>query len=150
LLHALKYKSQPATAYDLGKLFAKRFGEDIDKNAVLIPVPSHISRMAKRGYNQSELIAKSIAQSLDMKMDSQALKRRHFSGSQTGRARSDRHVELANAFELRKKKTLQGLDVILVDDVITTGATITECCRILNKSGIASLRVAAIAITEDI
>jgi ComF family protein len=135
ILHALKYKSTPQVGEEFGKIIGRRIKQlegfkDLD---VLIPVPIHPKKEFVRGYNQSEQIAKGIAEILSIPMDSHFLKKQHHTESQTKRGRFARWDNVVNNFTLRKRELIPN-HIAIVDDVITTGATIEALVRSIHKN----------------
>jgi len=118
---------------------------DID---LVIPVPLHRIREKKRGYNQSSCIAEGIATELSLPVYEKVLKRTIATQSQTGKGRYDRQENMQNAFCVLNPAIIEGRHVLLVDDVITTGATIEACAAELHKYGIRKLSIIAAACAE--
>jgi competence protein ComFC len=111
---------------------------------VIVPVPLHATRQRERGFNQASLLAESLsAQAL---IPSKALlKRIRYTTTQTALDRSERMENLHNAFRLRKNVDVRGLRVLLVDDVLTTGSTLSECARVLKRARALSVHAATAA-----
>ncbi len=149
MLHALKYRSKP----EVGHLLGKWYGQDLKKSEifgdhdVIIPVPLHKKRLRKRGYNQSEHIARGLAEELNIPVVNDVLLKKHFTETQTFKSREERWQNTMNSFEIRKSETLLGKKILLVDDVITTGATTEACIFQLNKASQNPVSVASIAYT---
>jgi competence protein ComFC len=149
MLHALKYKSKP----EVGVLLGKWYGQDLKKNNtfsdcdIIIPVPLHKKRLKKRGYNQSEFIAKGLAEELQIPVISDVLFKKHFTETQTFKSREERWQNTINSFEIKNENLIKDKKILLVDDVITTGATTEACIFQLNKSSEAPVSVASIAYT---
>jgi ComF family protein len=113
---------------------------------LLIPVPLHPGRMRKRGYNQSELIARGCSEILGIPVETRMLVRKGRHRSQTSMGRQERFENVSDEFSLsRKAIDIGGLKVLIVDDVITTGATIEACCRLLASHYPCRLYVAAVS-----
>lgn len=111
-----------------------------DKEYVIVPVPLHKKRLAKRGFNQSELIAKKVSESLNIPMKNNALKRIKDTTPQTEVAqREKRRDNVKNAFACARPETVKNKNIILVDDVTTTGATLNECAHALKQAGARSV-----------
>lgn len=105
-------------------------------NPVVIPVPLHWWRKMKRGFNQAEIIAKPIAQSLNLSLKTDLIERSVYSLPQTLVGDASRRTNVKKAFSINKNiKTLPS-SVVLVDDVWTSGATMKECCRTLKSAGV--------------
>lgn len=149
MLHALKYRSKPEVGYVLGRWYA----QDLRKSGafsgceLIVPVPLHRNRMRKRGYNQSEHIARGMAEELGLPVNADVLLKKRFTETQTFKSREERWQNTMDSFELAAAGELAGRHVLLIDDVITTGATTEACIFQLNKAGAASVSVASIAYT---
>lgn len=135
ILHALKYKSNPVVGVEFGEEIAKRIKSmnqfnDLD---ALIPVPIHPKKAFIRGYNQSEQIAKGMANVLAIPVDTHFLKKQEHTESQTKRGRFDRWDNVADNFVLRKQFK-KPKHIAIIDDVITTGATIEALVRSIHKN----------------
>jgi len=132
----------------LGALFAHELMEsdrmkDMD---IILPVPLHPKKLHLRGYNQCDCIAKGMAETWGIEISQNNLTRTHFTQSQTRRGRISRWSNMKDVFWLREPEKLQGKRVLLIDDVITTGATIEACATALNKVRGLELSVGALAI----
>ena len=111
---------------------------------VIIPVPLHASRQRERGFNQAELIAQLL--SADTSLPARPLLERvRYTTTQTALDRAERMENLHNAFRLRKKADVRALRVLLVDDVLTTGSTLSECARVLKRAGALSVHAVTAA-----
>jgi ComF family protein len=113
----------------------------------VIPVPLHREKLKVRGYNQSEIIAKIISRIIKKDYKAKILLKIKNTPSQTNLKKAARKVNLINAFGIcnAKKDILKGKMVLLVDDVVTTGATVNECSKVLLKNGVKGVRVISIA-----
>jgi ComF family protein len=112
---------------------------------VIIPVPLHVSRMRKRGYNQSAKFAEGLSEALKIVWEESISLRVSATNTQTKKGRADRWSNVKDAFSVATVEKVEGKRVLLVDDVITTGATLEACGHHLIESGCASLSVACIA-----
>lgn len=128
ILHAIKYRGLADLAFELGYLFGERISKtplaaSLD---VLLPVPLHPARLRQRGYNQSELLARGIALGVGGRaiVVHDAIVRSSYTESQTRKSLLSRWHNVASAFTLRQPALLAGRSLVLVDDVLTTGATI--------------------------
>lgn len=149
LLHNLKYKGKKQVGLKLGDWYGhslKRspFFMDVE---VIVPVPLHPRKQYKRGYNQSELFAQGLSQSMDIPYLKNGLIRLVDSESQTKKSRVERLANLEGVFSLGKGKLLKGKHILLVDDVLTTGATLESCAIELNKIPGTKISMATIAIS---
>lgn len=125
-IHRFKYGNMWRTAYNLGRWYGaclKQSGlyDDVD---VVVPVPLHWWRRLTRGYNQSEYLADGIARELGVKVDRQSVVRHRYNKSQTSQSHLERWDNVEHIFRVRRPDRLRGKHILLVDDVLTTGATI--------------------------
>src|SRR4051794_37260629 len=111
---------------------------------LIVPVPLHPARQRERGFNQAELLGDLLASSTKLPTRN-VLERIRYTTTQTAYDRAERMENLHGAFRLRKNRDVRGLQVLLIDDVLTTGSTLSECARILRKAGAVSVRAATAA-----
>ncbi len=149
LLHQLKYKGNKETGYFLGRVMGaalnatSRF-RDID---VIIPLPLYAERQKKRGYNQSALLCTGIGSVLQRPVIDDAIIRLAATETQTHKNRIERWANMEGKFELIKPAAVAGKHVLLVDDVITTGATLEACGQEIVKAAGVKLSIATLAYT---
>jgi competence protein ComFC len=149
MMHALKYKNKPQVAQTLGKWYA----QDLKQNNTftnydyIIPVPLHKKRLQKRGYNQSEYFAKGLSEVLHIPVITNVLIKTKFTETQTYKTREERVENTLASFHVQNPEIIHNKNILLVDDVITTGATIESCILQLQKSAKISVGVASIAYT---
>lgn len=144
-LRRLKYQDRPDLAAPLGHLArhaARRAGLTAD---LIVPVPLHPRRLVDRGYNQAALIAAEVAVELEAPLAARALIRLRNTPQQAHLAREARLGNVRQAFRARDPREIQGRRVVLVDDVATTGATITACAEALLAAGAASVTAIVVA-----
>ena len=146
ILYDLKYHDCPYVGEDLGRLMAGEmlqagFFDGID---VLLPVPLSRWRRNQRGYNQSEWLARGIADVTGLPICTKALRRSRFVQSQTHLTREQRYENVAQTFELADAAPLRNRHVLLVDDVCTTGATLSSCADVLR--GIEGVRISVLTL----
>ncbi|MDP2365823.1 MAG: ComF family protein [Ignavibacteria bacterium] len=149
-IHSLKYENKFPIGIFLGKTLANKIkcnrpDWDID---LIIPIPLHQLKKAERGYNQSFYIAKGIGNILDITFSDRVVKRIKYTQSQTTMTLNEREENISGAFRVRKKTVVKGKNILLVDDVITTAATISECGKILIEEGAKDIYAASIAIAD--
>ena len=111
---------------------------------IVAPVPLHATRLRERGFNQASLLAASLSAKTSI-ASKRVLQRIRYTTTQTALDRSERMENLHNAFRLRKNANVRGLRVLLIDDVLTTGSTLSECARILKRAGALSVHAATAA-----
>ncbi len=149
ILHELKYNHKE----DIGLMIGRWYGHDLllggftNEFDMIIPVPLHSSKQRKRGYNQSEAFAKGLSAVLKAEVFL-GLSRVAASETQTRKSRVERLENVKSIFEIVNASEIQGKRVLLVDDVITTGATLLACGNVLIEAGIKELSFAVIAATR--
>jgi len=143
-IQQLKYRNQINLAQPLGQLLSEsvatstvRFETDC-----IVPVPLHSTRLKERGYNQALEIARPLARALGIPIATGLLTRTLKTPAQQGLTAAERKNNLRNAFTLGK--SISARNILLVDDVMTTGETVRECCRVLLQGSIKEVRVAVI------
>ncbi len=149
ILHTLKYKGQQQVGTEMGRLFGLELkGTPFAEADIIHPVPLHPAKLSKRGYNQSELIARGIAKILKVPVVTDLILRIAETSTQTRKSRYERWENVRDTFRIRFPEALQGKHVLLVDDVITTGATIEACAEaLLGVSGV-TVSIATLAYTK--
>jgi ComF family protein len=111
---------------------------------IIVPVPLHPTRQRERGFNQASLLAESLSAQISTPSQP-VLERIRYTTTQTALDRAERMENLHNAFRLRKNADVRGLRVLLIDDVLTTGSTLSECARVLKRAGATSVHAATAA-----
>ena len=144
LIHQLKYKKKPEIGIYLGRLLAEDLGNWAAGIDYIVPVPLHPKKKKIRGYNQSEMIANGLSEILKIPVDTQTLIRATFTQTQTRKARYERWENVKSVFAISDEETFQGKHILLVDDVITTGATLEGSAQAL--LGVRDLKVSIAAI----
>ncbi|NBH89360.1 ComF family protein [Parabacteroides distasonis] len=148
LIHSLKYHDNKELGYLLGRQIARELQADhspICTVDLLIPVPLHPRKKRQRGYNQSEWIASGIRSVWDIPIDTQSLARTTHTNTQTHKAIYDRWLNVCSIFNVIYPESLKNKHILLIDDVITTGATISACAKAL--SGIPGIRISILALS---
>jgi ComF family protein len=147
LLHQLKYNNQPEVAVKLGRNYGQELGQSGYQNEfdVIVPVPLHGSRQRQRGYNQSAKFAEGLSYALSIPWDESISIRTTTTATQTKKSKQERWENVKSVFDIRESEKIKGLRILLVDDVITTGATIEACGQHLVESNCKELSIACIA-----
>lgn len=148
LLHGLKYNGQEAVGDYLGRRLATAladagWGSDID---LVIPVPLHPKKKALRGYNQSYVIGKALGARLNIGVSDDVLQRVRNTDSQTKKTREERLANMKDAFTVGDREQIAGKHILIVDDVLTTGATIEACALALKGAAPLKISIATIGI----
>jgi ComF family protein len=151
LVHLLKYDSVLPVANVLGGILAATIQELLpscrDAVPLIVPVPLHKNKRGDRGFNQAELIARAAVKRIPRRLEltTGILVRQRATISQVGLTREQRAENVRDAFRVRDRRQVCGCTVILVDDVMTTGTTLSECARILKKAGAERVLAATVA-----
>ena len=151
IIYHLKYKNHPEIGEVMGRLMAKElqsagFFDGIDG---IVPVPLARKRLRQRGYNQSEEIARGVSEVTGLPVCQQVVCRKVFQGSQTSKGRWERNENVEHVFELVDPEAIRGQHLLIVDDVVTTGATILACAKQLLKAPDVRLSVLALGYTKS-
>jgi ComF family protein len=154
LIHLLKYNQVRPAANVLGRMLAEAI-EDLQplfagSEVLVVPVPLHSSKLRQRGFNQSELIARAalkLKPSARFQLSAGSLERRRETKSQIGLSRHQRRENMRGAFAVAKPDEVNGREILVVDDVFTTGTTVSECARVLRRAGASKVYVATVART---
>ncbi len=146
-VHALKYGDQPHVGEQLGLRLAEALQSLNWPVTMIIPVPLHASRRAKRGYNQSEVLGETVAQRTSLPIVGDALLRERDTRSQVGLNRAERMQNVADAF--RPTPAVANQHILIIDDVCTTGSTLAACARAAQAGGAASVRALTVAAAHD-
>jgi ComF family protein len=142
LIHMLKYRGYKALAKPLAHELALILPDcELPSNPLIIPVPLHKRRLRERGFNQSFLLAAELSRHCGWPMRPELLQRIRATIPQARLSRAQRSSNLAGAFVVPDSETVNERDVLLVDDVLTTGHTLNECARTLRSAGAASVHV---------
>lgn len=150
VLHALKYKNQPELGITLGRIYGQDLLHADYQNAfdLIVPVPLHAARQRNRGYNQSEKFGQGLSEALDIDCTDKAMRRRFATTSQTRKSKLNRWENVNTVFEVMKPALIKDKRILLVDDVVTTGATLEACGQSVVNAGCLELSIACIASTQ--
>ncbi len=146
IIYELKYKNHPEIGNIVGRMLAKEiqpsgFFDGIDG---IVPVPLAKKRLRQRGYNQSMEIAQGVSEMTGLPIYKKVVRRNSFKGSQTNKGRWDRQENVEHVFELTDAIAVSNKHLLLIDDVITTGATCIACAKALCQSG--NIRISILAL----
>lgn len=147
LVHAMKFHKNS----DLCLLMGRQMGLDLlhsgrfDDVDLLVPVPLHWRRRLRRGYNQSELLCRGIAEVMPREINAKALVRHRHTSQQSRTSAAERECNVMGAFRVKHPEQLEGRHILLVDDVLTTGATLVSCCDAL--SAVKDIRISIVTLS---
>jgi ComF family protein len=145
LIHALKYRNKTLPGQILGEMLGNRISAASFVPSIIVPVPLHSARRRERGYNQSEVIARAVGHVLGCQVHKSVLARVRATPSQTQLGAGERQSNVCGAFRVCKPEAIQGKKVLLVDDVITTGATVDACAQAMMDAGAKEVVACAVA-----
>ena len=150
LIHKLKYDNRPEIGIELGKIYGNilidsGFWSNID---FVIPVPLHPKKKHQRGYNQAEMWGQGLADSLGIELRNDLLIRTDYTESQTKKSRTERFANVENVFTVTNPSALENKQILLVDDVLTTGATLEACSNTLLNASNVFINIVCIALAD--
>jgi len=150
LIYDLKYRHHPEIGRRLGIIVARQFAHDDFFEGIDAIVPMPITRLRRwhRGYNQSMEIAKGISEATGLPIYNKVVKRAHFSESQTKKSKWERQKNVEGAFCLRNATAIAGKHVLLIDDIVTTGATVIACGKELSKAADVKMSVLSLGLAK--
>jgi ComF family protein len=158
MIHLLKFGGVRPAANVLGRMLAEAIAR-LDpqfptEGVVVVPVPLHRAKVRQRGFNQAEIIARAALKTDPardrMHLCPGVLERTRETASQIGLTSRQRRENLRGAFKVAQRELVQDREVLVVDDVFTTGATVSECARVLRRAGASKVWVATVARTLKI
>jgi ComF family protein len=147
LIHNFKYKGHQ----EIGRVIGKKYGRDLRQSplfresTLIVPVPLHPRKLKMRGFNQSECLAEGLALSLGVPVMADNLRRGEETESQTRKSRFNRWKNVESGFYLNERAGVEGHQVLLVDDVVTTGATLEACAKVLLEAAGTRVSIATLA-----
>ncbi|RSK43692.1 ComF family protein [Hymenobacter rigui] len=150
LLHQLKYRGQQ----EVGRILGRWYGQELTEAGLrasfdlIVPVPLHTRKLAQRGYNQADSFAEGLAAGLGVVWKAEALRRTTYTNSQTRKNRMQRWENVETVFEVAKPELVRGQRILVVDDVLTTGATLEACAAVLLAAGALEVSIATIATAD--
>lgn len=147
MLHHLKYKNNQEIGYLLGlmygnELFKNGFSDEFE---IILPVPLHKNKLKKRGYNQCDSIAQGLSDGLKIKWSNTTVQRVSANTSQTKKNRIERWENVESIFKITQLENIQNKNVLLIDDVVTTGSTLESCGHTIINANCKSLSICTIA-----
>lgn len=145
LVLALKHGDRLHLAPTLAQWMQRAGAELLVGADLLVPVPLHWTRLFARRHNQAAVLALAIAKSGELAVSTACLKRRRRTPSQGRKSAAARRRNVAGAFTVHRPEDVRGKRIVLIDDVLTTGATVEECARVLKAAGAAAVDVLAVA-----
>jgi ComF family protein len=150
LLHELKYKKRFRIGNFLGKILAEYIAEQVNNWDIhfIVPMPLHKLKKAERGYNQSDHIASALGRTLNIPVKNRLIKRIRFTESQTKLNLLERRENIAGAFKVKSRTTFTGKNILILDDVITTGASVTEVGKVLKQHGASKVIACSVALAD--
>lgn len=152
IMHAFKYRGNKDLGHQLGLIMGNQLLEsgrfaDID---ILIPLPLHEKKQRRRGYNQAEVLCNGMSEILKIPVANDVVIRPSATETQTKKHRIERWRNMEGKFSLKNQNKIVNKNVLLVDDVITTGATIEACAAALLKAQVIGLNIAALCYASEI
>ena len=150
MIYSLKYLDHPEIGELMGRFAANEFMRNgfFDDVDMIVPIPLARKRKLKRGYNQSMEIARGVSGITSLPIKDNVVKRKSFTASQTHMNRWQRNENVRDVFVLKGKNDLKGKHVLIVDDVVTTGATVISCADELAKCGASRFSVMSLGFTK--
>lgn len=141
----ISLKNSPHVPGRVSQLIQNR-SADFEGVVLIVPIPLSKERKLERGFNQAEVVASNIAKTMGIAVDAHSLeRRRHTHIHRMGMDQRARELSVRNAFSVRRPKLIEGKDILLVDDVLTSGATASFCAKVLKKNGASKVTVFTLA-----
>ena len=154
IIHNFKYHGRWFFAQKMGEWLGEELLDsgNFDDIDLIVPIPLHYRRRLRRGYNQSEQLALGVGRKMGVECDFRSVRRRHYNDSQTSKSRSERWDNVEEIFDVRRAERLRGKHILLLDDVLTTGATMASCASAIVKAceGDVRISVASLSVSRRI
>ena len=149
IVHNFKYHGRWFFAQKMGEWMGEELLDsgNFDDIDLIVPIPLHYRRRLHRGYNQSEQLALGVGRKMGVECDFRSMRRCHYNDSQTSKSRSERWENVEEIFEVRRVEKLRGNHILLVDDVLTTGATMASCASAIVKACEGDVRISIATLT---
>jgi ComF family protein len=150
ILHELKYRNHESLGNLMGRLHASQLidSKDFQDIDLVMPIPLHPRKYKERGYNQAALLAEGYAEIFGAELDLKTLQRKADTESQTRKSRYQRYENMKGVFVLNHQEKIKEKIILLIDDVVTTGATIESSAELLIAAGAKKVLVASIAVAK--
>ena len=150
IIHSMKYGNNFRIGETLGKLLGDKLLNEIQTRNLdlIIPVPLHHLKKSERGYNQSFYISKGVNRKLKLVLDKRSVKRIKYTETQTSMNIREREKNISGAFKVKSINNISGKNILIIDDVITSGNTVSEFGKILKKNGAGTIYAASLAIAD--
>ena len=147
MVHSFKYQNKTHLRRPLALLTVDHLADFIASvpSDLIMPVPLHRARLRSRGFNQAVLLGEIISRKISIPMDRDNLKRIRWTEPQVNLSANERRTNVKDAFSVRDAARVQGSNILLLDDVLTTGSTVEECARVLKTAGAARVSVVTVA-----
>ena len=154
IIHNFKYHGRWFFAQKMGEWLGEELLDsgNFDDIDLIVPIPLHYRRRLRRGYNQSEQLALGVGRKMGVECDFRWVRRRHYNDSQTSKSRSERWDNVEEIFDVRRAERLRGKHILLLDDVLTTGATMASCASAIVKAceGDVRISIASLSVSRRI
>ncbi len=146
-IHRFKYHHHWPSGKALSRLMARHLWPDIEleRYDLILPVPLHPKKLRQRGFNQAVFLGRALARQHGLALRVDLIRRKGYTMPQVGLDAKDRHQNVRGAFEVKTPEAVEGKKVILVDDVYTTGSTVSECAMVLKEAGAEEVAVLTLA-----
>ena len=151
IIHNFKYYNRWFFAQKMGEWFGEELRDsgNFSNIELIVPIPLHFRRRLMRGYNQSEQLALGMGRKMGVKCEFSAVRRRSYNESQTSKRKSERWDNVDDIFEVRDVEKLRGRHILLVDDVMTTGATMSSCATAIIRACEGDVRISVASLAAS-